>query len=186
MIWFTSDTHFGHSGILKHQPERSALYGCDVAAMDAAIIDGINRVVQPNDALWILGDVCWKASRAGHYRARIRCRKIHVVMGNHDSTSLRSHVSSLDSMVYRKFDRGQQKFHLTHYPLASWRGREHGSIHLYGHSHGSMEEILNTIWPGRRAMDVGMDYAYRVLQQWRPFSLDEIVERFPPMEVKNV
>lgn len=186
MIWFTADTHFGHAGILKHQPERAARYGCDIAAMDAAIIDGINAYVRPNDDLWILGDFCWQASRAGHYRARIKSRKIHVVAGNHDSSSLRRHVSSFDSMVYRRFGSGTQKFHLTHYPLASWRGREHGSIHLYGHSHGSMEEILNRVWPNRRAMDVGMDYAFRVLLTWRPFSLAEIVEKFPPMEVENV
>jgi calcineurin-like phosphoesterase family protein len=175
-IFWTADTHFGHAGILRHQPERSALFGCDVAAMDAAIINGINEHVWPNDELWILGDFAWKASKYGHYRQRIKCRKIHVVTGNHDSSSLRSHVSSMNNMVYRKF--GKQKIHMSHYPLASWRAREHGSIHLYGHCHGSMEEILNRIWPGRRAIDVGMDNAYRLFGEWRPFSLDEILGRF--------
>jgi calcineurin-like phosphoesterase family protein len=73
-------------------------------------------------------------------------------------------------MIYCRF--GTVHLHLSHYPHASWRGKNHGSIHLYGHSHGSMEEKLNQHWPNRRAMDVGIDIA------WRPFSLDEIIGRF--------
>ena len=181
MIWFSADLHFGHAGILKHQPERASLFA-DTVAMDAAIIAGINLCAQPNDELWILGDFAWKASRYGHYRQRIKCQKVHVVMGNHDSSSLRANVSSLNDTVYRKFGLTKHpsgKFHLSHYPIASWRGREHGAIHLYGHSHGSMETTLNAMWPERRAMDVGIDCAYRVLGQWRPFSLTEIYLRFP-------
>jgi calcineurin-like phosphoesterase family protein len=176
--WFTADLHLGHPGILKHQPERAEIG--DIKAMDAVLIDGINSVVMPNDDLWILGDVVWQASRAGHYRQRIKCRKIHVLLGNHDSTSLRKHVSTLELMSYRKFE--GQKFHLMHYPCASWHGRSHGSIHLYGHSHGSIEKTLDTMWPTRRSQDVGMDHAIRVLGEWRPFSLEEIFERFPPVD----
>lgn len=188
MIFWTSDLHLGHSGILRHQPERSELFGT-VDAMDTAIIDGINEFVQPNDILWILGDFAWKASRYGHYRQRIKCREIHALMGNHDSSSLRSHVSSLQDTVYRQFGSTRHpstKIHASHYPMASWRAREHGVIHLYGHSHGSMEATLNAMWPNRRSMDVGIDCAYRQFKQWRPFGLDEIFERFPSLEDVNV
>ena len=173
MIWFTADPHLGHPGILKHQPDRAF---ATIGGMDSAIIDNINSVVKPNDILWILGDVFWKASRAGHYRQRLKVRELHVVQGNHDANSLRNHVSSMDTMSYIKI--GQQKFHLSHYPHVTWRGRTHGSIHLYGHSHGSVEDQLNSIWPDRKAMDVGIDYAKRVLGEFRPFSLDEILARF--------
>jgi len=173
-IWFTSDFHLNHTAILTHQSLRGKLFGIDILAMDAAIIDGINACVDRNDELWILGDFCWQAAKAGHYRHRINCRQIHVVQGNHDANSLRKYVSTMALMEYRKF--GDIKIHMSHYPLASWRAREHGSIHLYGHSHGTMEKALETMWPGRRSMDVGMDEAYRHLSEWRPFSLEEIKE----------
>lgn len=174
MIYFTADLHLRHSAILKHQTLRGQLFGTDILAMDAAIIDGINAAVGRNDELWILGDFCWKATKAGHYRQRIKVRQIHVVQGNHDPNSLRNHVSSMALMVCRNFE--DVRIHMSHYPLASWRAREHGSMHLYGHSHGTMEKALDIMWPGRRSMDVGMDEAYRRLGVWRPFSLDEIKE----------
>ncbi len=183
MIYFTSDLHLGHAGIMKHQPERLALFGGDVDAMDTAIIDSINSYVNAEDELWILGDFSWKASKHGHYRQRLKVRSIHVVTGNHDSSSLRNHVSSMNDMVYRKF--GRQKFHMTHYPMVSWRSREYGTIHLYGHCHGTMEAALNDLWPTRRAQDVGIDYAYRVFGDWRPFSMDYIMAKFPLMEMSD-
>ena len=173
MIYFTSDLHFGHSNILKHQPARNEKFK-DIDTMDAALVDGINSVVQKEDTLWILGDVVWKASRAGHYRHRLNARTIHVVYGNHDAHSLATHVSTAGDMAY--FRIGQQKFHLTHYPLVSWRGRANGSIHLYGHCHGTMEGELKRIWPDRRAMDISVDNAFYLLGEWRPFSLTEIYQ----------
>ncbi len=53
----------------------------------------------------------------------------------------------------------------------------HGAIHLYGHSHSSAEEGLDKKFPGRRSMDVGIDNAYRLLGEYRPFSWDEIKHR---------
>jgi len=169
MIYFTADTHFGHVGILKHQPHRRF---ATIEDMDAHLIDSINRVVGRNE-LWILGDFAW--NKCGHYRMRIKAKQVHIVTGNHDKPSLRKCVSSMRDMVYRKFD--GQKFHLTHYPMIAWRTREHGSIHLYGHCHGAMEKKLNALYPGRRAMDVGIDNSYFLTGEFRPFSLDEILER---------
>lgn len=179
MIHFTADLHLGHNGILKHQEHRAALFG-DVDTMDGAIIDSINHHVDREDELWILGDFAWKASNYGHYRSRLRVRKLHVVKGNHDSSSLRSHVSSMDDIVYRKF--AGVKFQLCHYPLASWRAREHGSVHLYGHSHGKMEAFLNQHFPNRRSIDVGIDHAYQLFGDFRPFSLAEIFSRLNVVE----
>lgn len=177
-VYFTADTHFGHTGILAHQPERVNAFRC-IEEMDTQLIDQINSIVRPNDELWHLGDFCWKASRAGHYRQRLNVRKLHVCQGNHDPKSLRNHVSSLSDMVCSKFSRGGETFkiHLCHYPLLSWRGLHYGSIHLYAHSHGTYEDKLDEIFPGRRAMDVGVDALFRLTGMWRPICLDEVIER---------
>jgi len=167
LTFFTSDLHLGHGNILKHQPVRAIEFG-DIDTMDTHLIDSINKTVSKNDELWILGDFAWKASRYGHYRQRLKVRKLHVVMGNHDSSSLRIHVSSLNDMVCHKFD--GIKFHLTHYPMLSWSSSNHGSIHLYGHCHGTVENRLRG-----RSMDVGIDNARKLLGAWRPFSINEVL-----------
>jgi calcineurin-like phosphoesterase family protein len=182
MIWFTADTHFGHPGILLHQSHRMNAFE-SVEEMDAQLIDQINSTVGPNDELWHLGDFAWQASRAGHYRQRLNVRTMFVCKGNHDSNSLRRHTSSMWDMVCRKFDMCGEtyKIHMCHYPLLSWSALHYGSIHLYGHSHGIYEEKLNEIFPGRRAMDVGVDAMFHLIGKWRPISLVEVVEKL----VKN-
>jgi len=172
MIWFTADTHFGHEGVLTHQLKRAADFD-SVEAMDTALIDGINSVVDRNDELWHLGDFGWGAKKYGHYRQRLNVRRLHVLRGNHDRPSLRKHVSSMEMMVLRKFN--NIKFVLCHYPIYSWPARCHGSVHLYGHSHGMAEQHLDEMMDARRSIDVGMDNAYLCLGEWRPFSVDEII-----------
>lgn len=51
--WFTSDLHFGHANIIEYsgRPFR------DVHAMNEALIDRWNELVQPHDTVWVLGDV---------------------------------------------------------------------------------------------------------------------------------
>jgi calcineurin-like phosphoesterase family protein len=173
-VWFCSDTHLGHTGILLHQSARLNAFEC-IEEMDAQLIDNINRVVQPDDLLYHLGDFCWSASKAGHYRQRLKVKQLHIVRGNHDSSSLRQHCSTFQDMLCKKFN--GQKIHLCHYPMISWDALHHGGMHLYGHCHGSMEQPLNQWFPGRRAMDVSVDNIFSLLGEWRPISLDEVMER---------
>ncbi|MFW9874470.1 MAG: metallophosphoesterase [Candidatus Thorarchaeota archaeon] len=163
MIWFTADTHFGHTSILKHCPKRQEIFN-DLHTMNKALIAGINATVDRNDILYHLGDFCWQASRAGHYRQRINCRKIHIIQGNHDSSSLRKHVSSMNHMLFLK----KYKMHLCHYPFESWQWFHYGGIHLHGHCHGRMRKIENRI-------DVGVDAIYDLIGEWRPINLEEIL-----------
>lgn len=58
MIWFTSDTHFGHA---------NALAFCkrpwdDVDAMNDALVERINERVAPDDVLYHLGDFSFRAT----------------------------------------------------------------------------------------------------------------------------
>ena len=169
MIWFTADTHFGHTAILRHQKARKHAFQ-DIETMDTAFIDSLNKFIKRNDTLYHLGDFCWQASRAGHYRQRINCRKVHVAQGNHDSSSLKAHVSSMNHMIFLK----NPKIHMQHYPCVSWPALHYGGVHLYGHCHGTMEDQLNEVWPGRRALDVGFDSIHKLTGAWRPISLDEV------------
>ena len=50
-----------------------------------------------------------------------------------------------------------------------WNGSHKGVIHLYGHSHGSIEDF-------NKSMDVGIDAAYSKFREYRPFHINEILD----------
>ncbi len=56
MIWFTSDTHFGHANVLNFTDRP---FG-DIAHMNRALINTINGRVAPTDDLYILGDFSYQ------------------------------------------------------------------------------------------------------------------------------
>lgn len=163
MIWFTADTHFNHAAILTHTSR--AFFS--IKDHDDEIISTINQFVKPNDELWHLGDFCWTASKAGHYRQRINCRKIHCTRGNHDASSLARHMSSCEMLAVKKI--GGRVISLCHYPLASWSCWAYGGLNLHGHCHNRLPREI-----GR--LDVGLDSAFSYFGVLRPFSLDEVFE----------
>ena len=79
--WWTSDHHFGHANIIRYCARPFA----NADAMNRAMVDRWNDVVDDSDEVWILGDLVWGSSwrtMAGCV-ARLRGRKV-LVPGNHD------------------------------------------------------------------------------------------------------
>ncbi len=37
--------------------------------------------------------------------------------------------------IYKEIKIGEEKVVLFHYPIKDWNGKDHGSIHLHGHTH---------------------------------------------------
>lgn len=168
-----------HDGVWKGaKASRWRMTDEAVKMMDDAIIDNINRMVGPNDTLWHLGDFALPGrnfyyENCRKYRERIRCRNIHYIFGNHD----RREIAPLFTRSYDLYDAeiNGRGFVLCHYALAVWNRSHHGAICLYGHSHSSAEKWLEQAMPGRRSMDVGVDNAYKIFGEFRPFTFDEII-----------
>lgn len=199
-VWFTSDTHFGHANILKFldrpflTPEDAAIraangntwQGCtdrvspkSVQLMEDGLVDSINACVKRDDVLWHLGDFLFardsdRVDVANSILQRIRCRNIYLVWGNHDNRTKKFGDLFRAAVDLTKIRIGDQRLVLCHYAMAVWDGSHRGTWHLYGHSHGSAEEILDERLPGRRSLDVGVDNAFRLLGEYRPFSFDEV------------
>lgn len=178
MIWFTSDTHFGHERILDstNRPLGS------IREMNDALIANINEKVKPEDELYILGDYSFKmtAADAADLRRRIRCKKVHLVPGNHDrdwnqpavagTFIVEPHVCTLRQ--------DKKKLALCHFPMADWPAMSHGSIHLHGHIHseGHAYNEINRM-QGLYRFDVGVD-----ANGYSPVSLEEILNWFSGIE----
>lgn len=169
MYYFTSDTHFDHKNIMKYCKRPFDT----VQEMNARILDGINSRVQPSDILYHLGDFSW--SDPAPFINKIKCRNLFVIPGNHDEGNkhvLRSlkqleakqRLTICRDIVSLKINK--TKLVLCHYPMRSWNGSFHGSIHLYGHVHSGFDgrEIATS-------MDVGVDS-----HDFNPVSFDEVVE----------
>jgi len=81
MIYFISDTHFGHANILKHDNRPFATIG----EHDRTLLNNINETVSPGDALWLLGDVAWSQVSFQWCLENIREDSlISYSKGNHD------------------------------------------------------------------------------------------------------
>lgn len=182
-LFFTSDSHFGHYNIIKYSNRPFDT----LDDMDAEIINQINMNVKEDDILWHLGDFCMYShkdrdgsyyyNRCKSYRNRIKCRNVNIIWGNHDHTMIRNLFNESEYLKDLRISK-QQSIVLCHYAMAIWNKCHRGAIHLYGHSHSMAEPWLDKNMPGRRALDVGVDNAYKILGAYRPWSLDEILDHF--------
>ncbi|MEQ4599964.1 MAG: metallophosphoesterase family protein [Methylobacteriaceae bacterium] len=161
--YFTSDTHFGHSGILSARMQRPRPFA-SIQAHDEALIAAWNNRVRPTDEVWHLGDFAYAASaaRCREVFSRLNGRK-RLILGNHDARR------TTDLGWYSQHERAEvivegRRLFLSHYAHRTWDGLHRGVLHLYGHSHGSL--------PGcGRSLDVGVD-----AWDWRPVTVPEILE----------
>lgn len=167
-VWFTSDTHFGHTNIIEYcNRPFSSIYD-----MDESLLYEINKVVKPTDMLYHLGDFSFR--NISHYLDRINCKNINLIYGNHDKSHRKELSNILPCFDLKRIKVCDQDVILCHYAMAIWEKSHHGSIHLYGHSHSNAEENLDKIMPERLSMDVGVDNAFKLLGTYRPFSFEEI------------
>ena len=143
--------------------------------MDDCLIDNINAIVGKDDELWHLGDFCMAGNFnfAKKYRDRIKCKNVHEIWGNHDNYAIRPLFTTASDLHTVRHN--GQEIVLLHYAMVAFNKAHHGAIHLYGHSHSSLEPWMDEHMPGRRSMDVGVDNAVKILGQYRPFSFEEIM-----------
>jgi len=164
--YITSDLHIGHANIIKFCPKTRPYR--NVQEMDNSMRNDWNTLIQPEDLVYILGDVAFNnGARAAQYVQSLNGRKI-LIEGNHDYKNLRD-------TAFRACFEQVHKYHelryngeiivMFHYPIAEWNRCHHGSIHFHGHCHGSSLEIHQ--W---RAMDAGVDSTGRIA-----VTMDELI-----------
>ena len=150
--FFTSDTHFGHTNIIKYvkRPFKHA------DEMNETIIRNWNRVVRWDDVVYHLGDFCMGVGDKTEYAKKLRPRlngTIFLYMGNHDPDEWRDFGAAgiFESVKdYEEIKVHDQKIVLFHYGMRTWHHDLRGTWHLYGHSHGELP-------PYGKSCDVGVD-----------------------------
>ncbi|WBU76579.1 hypothetical protein CHLORIS_170 [Vibrio phage Chloris] len=151
--FITSDLHFFHTNIMKFCPETRPW--ADHNEMTEALIAHWNSIVGEDDVVFHLGDF----SFAGMEKTQAVLDRLNgtivFVMGNHDKT-VRNQLKSPNKFEYLEVTYNKIKICMFHYAMRVWNMQHHGSIHFYGHSHGSLEGT-------GRSMDVGYDAHGRIL-----------------------
>ncbi len=131
--------------------------------MDEALIKNWNAVFHPNDTIYHLGDFTLQGKKPAAYYFQQMNGRIHVIPGGHDHRWLgkSDYVSRpghpvivlppLQTIKVPLPDSDQiQLIILCHYSMRIWDRSHYGSWHLYGHSHGNLPPLKNSL-------DVGMD-----------------------------
>lgn len=167
----TSDTHFGHGVLARNR-------GFDTQwQMDKELIWRWNETVPAGSTVWHLGDLGMRCSPA--YLKGVLDQlngRIHILWGNHDQTAkkLLACFAEYDNVKEIKLKNTgsplERKGHplkiwMSHYSHRVWPSSHHGSVHLYGHSHGNLP-------PEGRSLDVGVD-----CHDLRPISFREALDK---------
>lgn len=176
MIWFTSDLHFWHKNVISfcNRPWP------DVEAMNAGLISLWNQTVQPEDTVYILGDMFFCGTIALREIMRQLNGKKVLIFGNHDWGKIKKHrlaefgfAWGADQFCTRI---GKHDVLLSHFPYLNEgdhtdeqrfqdkRYVNEGRWLLHGHVH--------CLWKQKdRMINVGVD-----VWDYRPVSQDQILQ----------
>lgn len=160
MVYFTSDTHFNHKNIIKYcnRPFNT------VFEMNKAIVDRWNSKVDKKDLIYHLGDFGF--GDVENIFSKLNGR-IFLCIGSHEKSALR--IREKFEAVAESFWIVDHNIFVAHYAHRVWSKSHYGSYHLFGHSHGGLNE-----WAEERknCMDVGVDN-----NDFYPFSLNEVLDK---------
>lgn len=171
--WVTADLHLGHTNIIKYCDRPFS----DANHMDQVLINNWNKMVAAEDTVYHIGDFTlgseWDAKQ---YISRLQ-GKIIFLPGSHDRwmKNLRPHIHDdpWPFIIEQPLIEVRHNNHwitMCHYAMRVWPKSFHGSLHIYGHSHGRMP-------PHGKSFDVGTDSHY-----FFPVNLNQVVTILSKME----
>lgn len=169
MIYYISDTHFGHEKIINmcNRPYNN------IKDMNEDIIKRWNNKVKPEDDIYFLGDFAYKISNIDAISILKRLNgKKHFIKGNHDKESFLNTITE-NKLVeevnyYQEINDNGRRVILFHYPIEDWNGQYHGSYHLFGHIHNNKNNYYRII---KNRFNVSIETV-----NYEPQTLDEIIK----------
>jgi len=177
-LFFTSDTHFYHTNIIKYcdRPYPNA------QEMNEDMIKRWNAVVPKDGIVFHLGDVSLTAKNQplGDLLKKLN-GTIYLIIGNHENDALANDwikgrwekicdVAEIHVKDEEITD-GEQHIVMCHYPMIVWNGSHKGSWQLFGHVHGGLSNKGKILHPVT-SMDVGVDS-----HDFAPISYQQVKEQ---------
>ena len=169
-IYFISDPHFGHKGIIKYSNRPFE----NVEDMNKTLITNWNARVKPKDTLYILGDVCFGYSDKESEQLLKSLNGVkHLITGNHDRSYLKypefknCFASIQDTLTITM---APYRVVMNHYPIAEWDGFFRGNHHIYGHIH----DKVNTVAPYMAQFETALNASVEVIG-YQPVTIHELI-----------
>ena len=140
MIYATSDLHFSHDKDFLWSPRGFK----NQWEMNKAIIKNWNSIINPEDDVYVLGDIMLSDNKSGLAALKQLKGKIHIIRGNHDTDArlkLYSDCHNVVEVCDAKFLKvNKQQYFLSHYPCLTSNHDENKPlsrriINLCGHVH---------------------------------------------------
>lgn len=180
-IWITSDWHFNHNKKFVYTPRGFE----SVWDMNEAIIERHNKIVEPDDIIYCLGDLCLGGGSSENLK---QCKKMissmkghfKIILGNHDTSTriqMYSECWNIDSILgfadiikYNNYH-----FYLSHFPTLTSnldydKPLRQRTLNLCGHTH-TRDPFL----------DANKGYIYHCevdAHECYPINLDFIIQEF--------
>ncbi len=166
-LFFTSDHHFGHENIIRYcnRPFKNA------DEMNTELIKRWNEKIPEDADVYHLGDFALCPPDQLDEILRQLNGRIHLIIGNHENAALNAKRGFKWKKEYFELKvedaeckNGVQRIVLFHYAMRVWRSSFRGTWHLYGHSHGTLPDLENSL-----SFDIGVDS-----HNFYPLSYDEV------------
>jgi len=173
--WFSSDYHFDHVNILKYDKRPFD----NIEEMNNTIIKNHNSIVSSNDNFYFLGDFSFAKdkNRIEEHIKQLNGNKFFI-KGNHDHRNIidlyKKYGTYLGHMAEIKVD--NQFITLNHYAMRVWNRSHHGTYHIFGHSHGSLLDDINSL-----SFDVGIN-----CHNYYPIEFEEVIQIMNKKNFKSI
>lgn len=136
-IYFTADTHFGHTNIMKYTNRELGMNVTSIEEHDEQLINMWNSIVKDGDLVFILGDLClYGPKKAEKLLRQLKGDKV-LVKGNHDTfVESNNFNKTLFKYIddYMEINYKGQKIMLMHYPINSFKHmckEDHSYLHFF-------------------------------------------------------
>lgn len=148
MIYFTSDLHFCHNREFLYRPRGFE----NIYEMNDAIVSNWNNIVQPEDDVYVLGDLILNDNAEGIRLIKMLKGNIHIILGNHDTQMREELYNTCHNVVevcYATVIKyNGYHFYLSHYPTMTANLEKESlkkcMINMFGHTH-SKNKFYNDI-----------------------------------------
>ncbi len=164
-LFFTSDTHFGHSNIIR----LANLPFTSIYEKDELQIKNWNSVVPKDGIVFHAGDLALGChpSRLSEILYQLN-GKIYLCEGSHDREAYnhKERFSDISDTYYITI--GDIEIFVSHYNHKVWPKSHYGSLQIHGHSHGRLD-LYNE--KEGKILDVAVES-----NNYTPLSLDQVID----------
>lgn len=169
MIYIASDWHFNHNKNFLYEPRGFS----SVEEMNQELIKRHNKIVNKNDIVYVLGDLCLGGEESLEKNKQLiesMNGKLYIAIGNHCTNKrieMYKTLKNVEAVDYGfRLSYKKMTFWLTHYPTIVVNYDDKPNYNIHGHTHDTVH--FHKEWP--HCFDVSPE-----TNNCYPMALDEIV-----------